>query len=135
MTQLCVCFILWQIWPVNIHADISSCYKVRGHNQQLKNLAKAKAMQRMQAYSLQYNVSFVLQAGKFGQLTYMRVYQGGLKRGDTIYNSRTQKKTKVSRLVRMHADEMEVRGGNLPVIKPLSFQKLAHAIYRESFQL
>ena len=51
---------------------------------------------------------FHVQAGKFGQLTYMRIYQGGIKRGDTIFNSRTQRKTKVSRLVRMHADEMEV---------------------------
>lgn len=48
------------------------------------------------------------QAGRFGQLTYMRVYQGGIKKGDTIINTRMQKKTKVSRLVRMNADEMEV---------------------------
>lgn len=51
---------------------------------------------------------WLLQAGRFGQLTYVRVYQGGVKKGDTIINTRTQKKTKVSRLVRMNADEMEV---------------------------
>ncbi|KAH3806042.1 hypothetical protein DPMN_134352 [Dreissena polymorpha] len=39
----------------------------------------------------------------------MRVYQGGLKKGDTIFNTRTGKKVKVPRLVRMHADEMQVR--------------------------
>ena len=50
------------------------------------------------------------QAGRFGQLTYMRVYQGGLKKGDSISNTRTRKKVKVSRLVRMHSDEMEVCG-------------------------
>jgi elongation factor G len=50
----------------------------------------------------------VLQAGKFGQLTYIRVYQGSMKRGDQIFNTRTQKKTRVSRLVRLHADQMEV---------------------------
>jgi elongation factor G len=37
----------------------------------------------------------------------MRVYQGALKKDDTIYNSRDRKKIKIGRLVRMHSDEME----------------------------
>ena len=52
-------------------------------------------------------LGFKLEEGRFGQLTYIRLYHGTLRKGDTIYNSRTGQETRVGRLVRMHADEME----------------------------
>jgi elongation factor G len=52
-------------------------------------------------------LAFKLEDGRFGQLTYLRVYQGTLAKGKEVVNTRTGKKHKVGRLVRMHSDEME----------------------------
>ena len=51
--------------------------------------------------------AFKLDIGKVGQLSFVRVYQGCLSRGDWVWNTRTGKKCRVNRLVRMHSDEME----------------------------
>ena len=52
-------------------------------------------------------LAFKLEEGRFGQLTYLRIYQGTIAKGGSIVNTSTGKKLKVPRLVRMHSEEME----------------------------
>ena len=52
-------------------------------------------------------LAFKLEDGQYGQLTYVRVYQGTMKKGDELYNVRSKKKFKIGRLIRMHADKTE----------------------------
>jgi len=53
------------------------------------------------------SLAFKLEVTPYGQLTYLRVYQGSIAKGDDLINIRSKKKIKVGRLVRMHANEME----------------------------
>ncbi len=52
-------------------------------------------------------LAFKLQETPFGQLTYMRIYQGKMGKGDFIINQTNKKSVKIPRLVRMHSDKME----------------------------
>jgi elongation factor G len=66
-----------------------------------KVVAEADAGKPLAAYA------FKLEDGRYGQLTYIRIYQGTLRRDDQITNTRSGKRHKVGRLVRMHSDDME----------------------------
>ncbi|MCX7813936.1 MAG: elongation factor G [Tepidimonas ignava] len=52
-----------------------------------------------------------------GQLTFVRVYSGVLKKGDTVYNSVKGKKERIGRIVQMHANHRqeieEIRAGDI----------------------
>lgn len=52
-------------------------------------------------------LAFKLEDGQYGQLTYIRVYQGKVKKGGDLINTRSKKKFKIGRLIRMHSDHME----------------------------
>jgi len=52
-------------------------------------------------------LAFKLEETQYGQLTWIRIYQGKVKKGQVIMNTATNKKAKVSRMVRMHSDDIE----------------------------
>ncbi len=52
-------------------------------------------------------MAFKIVEDPFGQLTFMRIYQGKISKGEMYVNQRTSKKERFSRIVRMHADKRE----------------------------
>lgn len=80
---------------------------------EVQNLALDRAQNEAQVQLLPYNsqpfvgLAFKLEESNFGQLTYIRVYQGTLRRGMNVFNARSGKKIKVPRIVRMHSNDME----------------------------
>lgn len=80
---------------------------------EVENLALDQRRKEAPVKLVSYNslpfvgLAFKLEESNFGQLTYVRVYQGSLRKGSYIFNARTNKKVKVPRIVRMHSNEME----------------------------
>jgi elongation factor G len=52
-------------------------------------------------------LAFKLEDGQYGQLTYIRIYQGSIRKGSELFNTRNKKRFKVGRLIRTHADSLE----------------------------
>jgi hypothetical protein len=52
-------------------------------------------------------LAFKLDETRYGQLTFMRIYQGTVRKGDMVTNMSTEKRLKIPRIVRLHSDEME----------------------------
>lgn len=79
----------------------------------VENLALDKSQAEKPVKLVPYNslpfvgLAFKLEENNYGQLTYMRVYQGTLNKGTYLFNSRTDKKVRIPRIVRMHSNEME----------------------------
>lgn len=52
-------------------------------------------------------LAFKLEDSRYGQLTYVRLYQGSIRKGDKLRNSRTGKTLRVGRVLKIHADSKE----------------------------
>ena len=52
-------------------------------------------------------MAFKIVDDPYGQLTFIRIYQGTVKKGETYFNQRTGRKDRFSRILRMHADKRE----------------------------
>ncbi|KAF3764353.1 translation elongation factor G [Cryphonectria parasitica EP155] len=77
-------------------------------NMALDRSQKEKPVQLVPYNALPFvGLAFKLEENPYGQLTYIRVYQGSLKKGSYLFNSRTGKKVRIPRIVRMHSNDME----------------------------
>lgn len=75
-------------------------YALDQHNAEAKVILESDPSKTLVA------LAFKLDDGRYGQLTYMRIYQGTVRKGDTIFNNVNDKKVKVPRIVQMHSSEM-----------------------------
>lgn len=80
---------------------------------EVENLALDRRRDEKPVKLVSYNslpfcgLAFKLEESNFGQLTYIRVYQGTLKKSQMVINARSGNKVKIPKIVRMHSNEME----------------------------
>ena len=80
---------------------------------EVSNIALDRRQKEKPVKMVSYNslpfvgLAFKLEESNFGQLTYIRVYQGTLRKGMNVFNAKTDKKVRIPRIVRMHSNEME----------------------------
>ena len=71
-----------------------------------------------------------------GQLAFMRVYSGTLKNGDTVYNPRRDRRERIGRLLKMHANKREeiseVRAGDIAAAVGLKSVSTGDTVSAES---
>ena len=79
--------------------------EIKGANPDSKDEVITRAADDKQPFSA---LAFKIMADPFvGQLTFIRVYSGGLKSGDSVLNPRTGKTERIGRLLKMHANKRE----------------------------
>ena len=86
------------------------CHVIIGllHSSQARRLSRLPQVKLVSDSSAPLvGLAFKLEQGRYGQLTYMRIYQGSISRGDSVVSMATNQKIRVPKLVRMHANEME----------------------------
>ncbi|KAI4929711.1 Elongation factor G, mitochondrial [Alternaria infectoria] len=80
---------------------------------EVENMALDKKRAEAPVKLVSYNslpfvgLAFKLEESSFGQLTYIRVYQGTLRKGMNVFNARSDKKVRIPKIVRMHSNDME----------------------------
>ncbi len=77
-------------------------------------------------------LAFKIMDDRFGALTFVRIYSGILKKGDTILNSATGKTERIGRMVEMHADDRneisEAHAGDIIAIVGMKNVQTGHTL-------
>ena len=82
-------------------------------------------------------LAFKIMDDRFGALTFTRIYSGTVSKGDTVLNTATGKKERVSRLVEMHADSREeidsAQAGDIVAIVGMKNVQTGHTLCDPDF--
>ncbi|OOV86771.1 elongation factor G [Oceanospirillum linum] len=77
-------------------------------------------------------LAFKIMDDRFGALTFVRIYSGKLKKGDTILNSATGKTERIGRMVEMHADDRnelsEAQAGDIIAVVGMKNVQTGHTL-------